>query len=208
MSERSEMIEWIRGEIVGPARRLSEPGVASFNEKVFTDGTPLRRGPLVWHPQPEVDAEEVLYFDRESPHRRYGAGLLHPETPGIIAAPDEVAMQATDTVGAEIEGEEGEDDAANKGDDDPVDGSTSSDASEDFEVTGPDVRRPSTIGISFCVRLDTDGAVVIRLPQCRHFAWQQESSLPFFLNGRYELCKPALFTDLSGFRDAQPRSAA
>src|SRR5690606_16929858 len=64
----------------------------------------------------------------------------------------------------------------------------SSDDSDDFEVTGPDVRRPSTIGISFCVRLETDGAVVIRLPWCRRFVWQQESSTPFFLNGRYELC--------------------
>jgi len=188
MSERSEMIEWIRGEIVGPARRLSEPVVASFSEKVFTDGTAVRRGPLVWHPQPEADAEEVLYFDRESPHRKYGAGLLHPELPGIVASPDEVAMQATDTVGAEIEGEEGEDDTANGGDDAPVGGSTGSDASDDFEVTGPDVRRPSTIGISFCVQLDADGAIVIRLPQCRHFVWQKQSSHPFFLNGRYELC--------------------
>ncbi len=194
MSERSEMIEWIRGEIVGSARRLSEPGVASFNERVFTDGEPFRRGPLVWHPQPEAEAEEVLYFDRESPHRKYGVGLLHPETPGIVASPDEAAMQATDTVGAEVEGE---DDTANERDDSPVGGSTSSDASDDFEVTGPDVRRPSTIGVSFCVKLDTDGAVVIRLPQCRHFAWQQESGLPFFLNGRYELCKRR-WTDKEG----------
>jgi hypothetical protein len=199
MSERSEMIEWIRGEIVGPARRLSEPGIASFNnEKVFTDNTPLRRGPLVWHPQPDADAEEVLYYDHESPHRKYGAGLLHPETHGIVISPDEVAMQATDTVGTEFEGEDGEDDTTtNGGDDAPVGSSTSSDATDDFEVTGPDVRRPSTIGISFCVRLDADGAVVIRLPQRRYFVWQQESSLPFFLNGRYELCKRS-WTDEKG----------
>lgn len=189
MSERSEMIEWIRGEIVGPARRLSEPEVATFNEKVFADRTAMRRGPLVWCPQPADDPEEVLYFDRESPHRKYGAGLLHPEMPGMAAAPDEVAMQATDTVGAEVADEEGEDDTTNGQDDAPVGGSTASDAADDFEVTGPDVRQPSTIGISFCVQLDDDGAVVLRLPQRRHFDWQQDASQPFLLNGRYELCK-------------------
>lgn len=189
MSERSGMIEWIRGEIVGPARRLSEPEVATFDEKVFADRTAMRRGPLVWCPQSEDCPEEVLYFDRESPHSKYGAGQLHPEMPGMAAAPDEVAMQATDTVGAEVEDEEGEDDTTNGQDDAPVGGSAASDAADDFEVTGPDVRRPSTIGISFCVQLDDEGAVVLHLPQRRHFDWQQSESKPFLINGRYELCK-------------------
>src|SRR6056297_25769 len=133
MSERSEMIEWIRGEIVGPARRLSEPEVATFQEKVFADRTAMRRGPLVWFPQPAGDPEEVLYFDRESPHRKYGAGLLHPEMPDMAAAPDEVAMQATDTVGAEVEDEVGEDGTTSGEDDAPVEGSTASGAADDFE---------------------------------------------------------------------------
>lgn len=189
MSERSKIIEWIRGEIVGPARRLSEPAVATFTERVFADCMAKREGPLVWHPQSAGCPEEVLHFDRESPHRKYGAGLLHPEMPGMAASPDEVAMQATDTVGAEVEDEEGEGDTTEGQDDAPVGGSTASDAADDFEVTGPDVRRPSTIGVSLCVRLNTDGAVVIRLPQHRHFDWQQKESSPFPINGRYELCK-------------------
>ena len=64
-----------------------------------------------------------------------------------------------------------------------------SDTSDDFEVTSPDVRHPSTIGISFCVQLSADGCVVIRLPRARRFAWQEETSPPFPLNGRYESCK-------------------
>lgn len=189
MSERSEMIEWIRGEIVGPARRLSEPAVATFTERVFADCMAKREGPLVWHPQPAGCPEEVLHFDRESPHRKYGAGLLHPAMPGTAAAPDEVAMQATDTLGAEFEDAESEADAANGQDDDPLGDSTDPEADDDFEVTGPDIRRPSTLGISFCVKLESDGAVVLRLPQHRHFDWQQKESSPFPINGRYELCK-------------------
>ena len=49
------------------------------------------------------------------------------------------------------------------------DAAGSSDTSDDFEVTSPDVRHPSTIGISFCVRLHEDGCVVIRLPESRQF---------------------------------------
>ncbi len=189
VSERSEMIEWIRGEIVGPARRLSEPEVATFNENVFSDRTAARRGPLVWYPQPDGGPEEVLYFDRESPHRKYGAGLLHPEMPGMAAAPDEVAMQATDPIGAEFEDAGGENGSTDGQDDAPVGGFTASDAVDDFEVTGPDVRRPSSIGVSLRVELSADGAVVIRLPQHRRFPWQQDSSRPLLVNGRYELCK-------------------
>lgn len=194
MSERSDMIEWLRGEIIGPARRLTDPAVATFTNGEFVDTTAARRGPLAWRPDAQADLEEVLYYDRESPHRKYGAGLLHPGATVMAAtaaavSPDVLALQATDTIGAELEQEEVETVA-----EDVVDGSTvadtaSLDTSDDFEVTSPDVRHPSTIGISFCVKLDVDGCIVIRLPRARRFTWQEESSPPFPLNGRYESCK-------------------
>src|SRR6266511_4317030 len=63
------------------------------------------------------------------------------------------------------------------------------DTLDDFEVTSPDVRHPSTVGISFCVQLDGDGHIVVRIPQSRRFSWQSESAVPSPVNGRYERCK-------------------
>jgi len=194
MSERSDMMEWLRGEMIGPARRLSEPAVATFANGEFVDATAARRGPLVWRPDPLADPEEVLYFDRESPHRKYGAGLLHPGAAVLAAtiaaaSPDTVALQSTDTIGAEIQQDEVETIAENGADDGANADTAASDTSEDFEVTSPDVRHPSTIGISFCAQLGAKGCVIIRLPRARRFAWQDESSPPFPLNGRYESCK-------------------
>ncbi len=194
MSERSDMIEWLRGEIVGPARRLSDPTIATFTNGEFVDSTATRRGPLAWRPDAQADLEEVLYYDRESPHRKYGAGLLHPGPTvnaaiGSPAPPDVIALQATDTIGAEIEQEEVETVTEDAKDFKSDAVTTSSDTSDDFEVTSPDVRHPSTIGVSFCASLGVDGCIVIQLPRARRFTWQKESSPPFPLNGRYESCK-------------------
>lgn len=194
MSERFYMIEWLRGEIVGPARRITVPTVAAFVNSDFADTIAARRGPLAWKPDPDAELEEVLYFDHESPHRKYGTGLLHPGAAlqaATSAAPslDVIALQATDTIGAEFEEEETETGDNNRGYDDSAKLLESSDLSDDFEVTSPDIRHPSTIGISFCVQLSADGGVVIRIPRSRRFAWQEEASPPFPLNGRYESCK-------------------
>jgi hypothetical protein len=189
MSERSEMISWIRGEMVGPSRSVTEAAVISFVGTEFTDLQPSRRGPLTWRPTPETEAQEILYFDRESPHRKYGSGLLHPTSAvqnAPMASPDSIAMEATDTIGAEMVS----DDTTEA--DEPDDGNLAGDAggssepTEDFEVTSPDVRHPSTIGISFCVRLNPEGQVIIRLPLSKRFPWQPAESPPCQLNGRYE----------------------
>lgn len=190
MTGRSELIGWIRGEIVGPTRPLANADVIEFHDRDFADPTPLRRGPLAWRPIPDGEIQEILYYERETPHRKYGVGLLHPagaQPPG--AAPD-VAAQATDTVGVDLQ--EDEDEYANA-DDDAGEGGIRddlevADASDDFEVTSPDIRHPSAIGISFCVRLGSDGRVIIRLPQSKRFFWQDEDSPLFPLNGRYERC--------------------
>jgi len=198
MSERSDMVEWLRGEMIGPARRLSEPAIATFINGAFADAAAARRGPLVWRPDPEADPEEVLYFDRESPHRKYGAGLLYPGAAVLVAtAPETVALQSTDTIGADIQEDEIETTVEGTTVDSPIADMGDPDTAEDFEVTSPDVRHPSTIGISFCVQLSPDGCVVIRLPRARRFDWQDLASPPFPLNGRYESCKRC-WTDENG----------
>lgn len=198
MIERSEMISWMRGELVGPARALSAPTVISFADREFVDPVSLRSGPLAWRTSPDSDPQEILYFERESPHRKYGAGLLHPAAlPAIASSPDQAALQATDTVGVEAEPDEKAVDAAGEvttdadeegGEGGAIEGASAADATDDFEVTSPDVRHPSTIGISFCVQLDESGMILVKLPQSRRFSWQPEDAAPFPVNGRYESC--------------------
>lgn len=185
MNERSGMIEWIRGEVVGPGRHLSDRGIASFNQEVFADPVHKRSGPLVWRPSPDSDPEEVLYFERESPHRKYGTGLLHPESPSSATTPDGTALQEADTIGVDVEMEAdgGTDESGRSG------GNDAGDIADDFQIASPDVRHPSTLGISFCIGLGDAGSVIIRLPRSRTFSWQTEDSPPFYLNGRYEKCE-------------------
>src|SRR2546423_12991235 len=103
MIERSEMIAWIRGELVGPARWLADPEIIEFVNGEFEDQTSLRRGPLAWRRDPTADPQEVLYYDRESPYRKYGAGLLHPlgTDRNPVTPADQIAVEATDTMWVE-----------------------------------------------------------------------------------------------------------
>src|SRR6266852_2177834 len=103
MSERSNLIAWIRGELVGPSRYLVEPPAIDFHGPEFVDPDPQRRGALAWRPAEGDDIQEVLYYERETPHRKYGVGLLHPAAaPHAVAlAPDSAAAEASDTVGVE-----------------------------------------------------------------------------------------------------------
>lgn len=190
MTERSLLIEWIRGEVVGPSRPITETALIEFNDRDFADAQPMRNGPLAWRPTPDVDAQEVLYFERETPHRKYGCGVLHPSTPLMPPAPDQLAAIATDTLGIDPDENEVEGDTGGDVEDEEDTRETSdlADSSDDFEVTSPDVRHPSTIGISFCARFDPKGQLVIKLPVTKRLYWQDQTSPEFQLNGRYERC--------------------
>lgn len=189
MSDRAWLVDWVRGELVGPSRPISIPTVIDFREREFVDSTPLRSGPLVWRPDPSTDEQEVLYFQRETPHRKYGTGVLHAGSQAASSHP-EVAVKASDTLGIEPDADDLQENTA----DDEVseregrDSGELPDDSDDFEVTSPDIRHPSTIGISFCVRLDAGGRIVVKLPRAKRFFWQDEGTPNFQLNGRYERC--------------------
>ncbi|MBZ5680231.1 MAG: hypothetical protein LAO24_09015 [Acidobacteriia bacterium] len=202
MIERSRLIDWIRGELVGPSRPITEPVVIDFNGSDFVDPVALRSGPLAWRPDPTADLQEVLYFQREIPHRKYGTGLLHPGTQVPPPPPDQAA-QASDTLGIEpdsddlqedVDGEEAEPESA--------DGNDPADPSDDFEVTSPDIRHPSTIGISFCVRLSVGGQIIVTLPRKKQLFWQGEVVPEFPLNGRYEKCTRRWTDDQGNAKDA------
>jgi hypothetical protein len=203
MTERSRMIDWTRGELVGPARPLVTPTIIEFHDSVFVDPVALRNGPVGWRPTPESEIQEVLYFQRETPHRKYGAGLLHSGAQLQGPPADQLAAQASDTLGIEPEGDLPDEIAA--GDDaEEKDGDAAdlADPSDDFEVTSSDIRHPSTLGISFCVRLEPAGQLIVRLPTSRRFSWQDEGSSDFPLNGRYERCTRAWTDDRGQAKDA------
>ncbi|MGL3211646.1 helicase-related protein [Bradyrhizobium sp. BR 1433] len=208
MSERSELIAWIRGEIIGPAQSLKDPAVIAFVGRDFVDPEQRRSGPMAWRPTANSSLEEVLYFQRETPHRKYGAGLLHPAG-AAPDAPDEAALQSGDTIGAEADAKEetaqteagaDEDDDAEVSEGASVDGGAG--LQDDFEVTSPDARHPSSLGLSFCARLAPQGRVAVRLPLKRKFSWQFAEAPAVSLNGRYELCTHRTTDGDSGTREA------
>jgi hypothetical protein len=205
MNERAELIEWTRSEIVGPSRPMTEAALVPFVDRQFDDPVSQRRGPLAWRQSEGEDAQEVLYYERESPHRKYGAGLLHPSWAAAAdLQPDEAALRDADTIGAEPESEETpENEAAD--DAPPMErdpDKSAMDAADDFEVTSPDVRHPSTMGISFCAVLNDDGHLAVRIPQHRRFAWQTDAAPPFPVNGRYEACTRRWTDDRGQVREA------
>lgn len=199
MIERARLIEWIRGELVGPSRPITEPLVIDFSGNDFVDPIALRSGSLAWRPNPNADLQEVLYFQRETPHRKYGAGLLHPGTQLPPPPPDQ-AVQASDTLGIEPDADDLQEDAGDEATE--PDGNDPPDPSDDFEVTSPDIRHPSTIGISFCVRLNASGRIVVTLPQKKQLFWQGEVVPEFPLNGRYERCTRRWTDDEGDQKDA------
>jgi len=179
--ERAKMVEAIRAELVGPSRSVADPSLISFEGDTHLHKGEFMDGSKVWRPAGSDALQEVLYFNRESPHRNYGAGQLHPPGETTIDA-------ATRAASASNEKEEDED----NGDDSKDTGGAvilESDGQDDFEVTSPDQRRNSTMGMSFRVRLLADGVIRVSLPKSIKFKWQSPESAAFEVNGWYETCK-------------------
>jgi hypothetical protein len=183
MKDRSAIVDWVRSEVVGPSRSPT-PAVAGFGERVFQDPVARRRGALAWKPFTDGPLQEVLYFDRESPHRKYGAGLLHPPGWDSSRGEAETAMASSDTLGVEEDPEDASAPTAEQDGTRLVEAATD----DEFEITDPDVRRPSSLAVSVCLRLEETGSLIVRLPAERSFAWQSVGSPPVQLNGRYEHC--------------------
>jgi hypothetical protein len=200
--ERSSEIEFLRGELVGPARPLDSirPGTT-----VTLDAQGCFRlaedadGSLYYQSNDSDVLQEIVHYRGETPMQRYGAGLLHPRN---------------DVRGAVIEessddnpsgGEQGEDASAETiqavvADPDEAASptmSTSGDAiaegieaeadDDDFEVGNADMFQPSVMGISFCLEKG-QGEFLVSLPPMKRFFWQLPDATPFPVNGRYEPC--------------------
>lgn len=201
MRERTEMLAAIRAELMGPAIAPESPTIVQFTEKLFTDPVIDRRGPIFWSPNPDGPPEEVLYFDRETPHRKYGIGLLHPQP--TKGPPDHAqqALELADTMGVDnVDTDDDSSDSALSEGDEHDDNVTTSD-NEDFDVTSPDARRPSSLGISCCVCVPSGASIVIRLPRSRRYSWQQKGDQPRSVNGRYERGKRIYRDNLGHMRE-------
>lgn len=194
--ERTHEIEFIRSEIVGPARPLT-----SFDKKdiVIPDAQyrfaypaelPGTGIPLFWRQLKDEPLQEIIHFRNETPLNRYGTGMLFPvgitessfENDGDINSdPAEVEDIQSEGVLAITTDDEQNVDLK----DDYSEPAEGIDFEDDFDVTSPDMYHPSTLGVSFCLN-DTDGEFVISLPISKKFFWQSQTDEPIQLNGIYK----------------------
>ncbi len=204
-NERSQLIEFLRGEVVGPIR--SAEGDRDGRKRIEVLGA----GRIEPHPEPSCfnawlywkpegvtgEQEEILSISGGSnPYRTYGVGVLYPggspdetgdplstEDDGLSASEQEIKPgksieaidQLTEEEGGGADPDEQSDVAAQ---------SLAQD--DDLEIHSADANRPSSMAISFCVKLQPDGALVVSLPRSRRMSWQADSQDPFALNGFYE----------------------
>lgn len=194
--ERTHEIEFIRSEIVGPARPLT-----SFDKKdiVIPDAQyrfaypaelPGTGIPLFWRQLKDEPLQEIIHFRNETPLNRYGSGMLFPV--GITESSFEHDGDIN-SVPAEVEDIQSEgvlaiatDDEQNVDlKDDYSEPAEGIDFEDDFDVTSPDMYHPSTLGVSFCLN-DADGEFVISLPISKKFFWQSQTDEPIQLNGIYK----------------------
>jgi len=193
--ERKLLIAQIRGEIVGPSLPNHNPTPVVFSTDGLTDPLGSVSGPVTWMPKAGGLPQEVLYFDNESPKRKYGSGALYPlgyleEVSSFAAAEDDEGDQDAVPDPENIPDVSDDDDAKDEpADVDEItanDGQSSAAEDYDFPVSSPEIYKPSTMGISFCAELGTSAVLLLRLPPTKRFFWQSADSDSFQVNGRYE----------------------
>ena len=209
--ERQKIIESVRAELIGPSRSIHDAKIVTFSNGKLLLSLKDLDGPISWCPPGEIDYQEVLYFFGETPIRKYGIGALHP--PGVIHGPNQ-SIQPNNGDKTDLSNETNEvnnddglddenditdenDDNYDKEDDDEDNGDDDEASSKidntqavdyDFPVASPDVYKPSTMGITFCIEIDENAKLRLRLPLTKKFFWQNDDELPFQVNGYYEPC--------------------
>lgn len=192
--ERAQEIEFLRAEMMGPARPVGDefPGLlVEFKADKQCQLPSDLKGTVFWKQDGVDSLQEVIR--RETPDQRYGVGLLYPgnckssqdDKTEDSEAPD--SEQEASVIANVSDEKDDEKEAAGFSRDEaaPVAGADD----EDFEVNGDDAYKPSTMGISFCVDESAQGELLVKLPSQKRFFWQEEESAPFLVNGVYEPCK-------------------
>ena len=207
--ERSKEIEYIRSEIVGPSRKIIECDdkvtFDSQNRFLYPSHLPGQGFPVFWRNNDKVNWQEIIHVGNENPLNSYGAGFLSPnglKQSDFIDKDSELNKADIDesyrTEEQEILFTAVQDDleieSPTNNIDDTTDYMPPSDVDDDFEVTSPDIFRPSSMGITFCIN-GNDGEIVIELPSSKLFFWQNENDDPFPVNGRYEECEKIILVN-------------
>lgn len=208
--ERSQEIEFIRSEIIGPARDLVDTGhvdqIKFDTQKKFVYPPDLAGPgmPVFWRIADDLPWQEIIHYRNETPLNKYGSGMLFPgglrqdelTTDNNIDNGTEQNTQEleSEVIGVTVENESDQDldNVGGIGTQGLAQENNARD--DDFDVTSPDIYRPSTMGITFCLSSDK-GELVIRFPKTKRFVWQSEDDEPFQVNGRYEKCEKIIQAD-------------
>lgn len=205
--ERCAEIEFLRGELVGPARPLDNsksPIIVSIDSQGCFRLAEEPCETLYYQCEGSDVLQEVVHYRSETPMQRYGVGMLYPQgyKTGAInnAAGDKKAVSEENSDGEEIENATNETahgpasdlntpDSANESTnwEDGFEGPSSEADDDDFEVSSDDMYQPSVMGISFCLE-DGEGEFIVALPPIKKFFWQESEATGFPVNGRYERC--------------------
>ena len=204
--ERSAEIEFLRGELVGPARPLGavRPGIMVNLDSLGCFRPAEDVGSTLYYQNDStMIPQEIVHYRGETPMQRYGAGLLYPRNDfrgAMIAGSANVELSGNNTIS------NGNDDSESTetiqvvvSDPEMLQSSVVSPNhdmgkeaygeadDDDFEVGSDDMYQPSVMGISFCLD-DGCGAFVVSLPPMKKFLWQPSDASAFPVNGRYEPC--------------------
>lgn len=202
LHDRSNLMEWIRGELVGPQLTCQFPvNPTQQGQKIpkilsslsclggTSDKPVINTGSntVLFHKYPDVSGnpEEIIWYKFETPRKRYGVGVLYParveEVPEIDADQDASDDPADDQLA----------NGANNPVDDFPDG-YGVDDSDDFEIAAKDRYKPSSLGISFHVKLTEGSCLKLSLPDRFHFSWQLNGR-EYPVNGFYKAIGPFWF---------------
>lgn len=205
--ERSAEIEFLRSELVGPARILdsSRPGTTvSLDAQSCFRISGNAEGTLYYQCDGSDVPQEIVHYRGETPMQRYGVGLLHPRqdvrgaVTGKEANTETTSRQTVDSTSDEDAAAETIQAVVSDPDEKTLQPMSTSDEAvgergdaevddDDFEVSDSDMFQPSVMGLSFCLK-EGEGEFVVSLPPVKKFFWQLKEADPFPVNGRYEPC--------------------
>lgn len=190
LADRCRLLSLTRAELVGPTQMGESGRTLPVVDSVIDLGD--AEGPVFTNDTAGTP-QEVVYYSRENPSRKYGVGVLHPQ-PARGEQANATEPEIEDRVGftvtegqseIELEADQSEqveeERVAAVGDRENID----ADAGAEPEPPATHSFKSSSMGISFCVRLPSGSGIEIGFPQMHKFHWQLTADGPLAVNGCY-----------------------
>ncbi len=190
INDRCHLLLLTRSELVGPTLHCGNCRTLPVVNGVIDLGA--SEGPVFTNDSAGTP-QEVVYYSRENPTRKYGVGVLHPQ-PRSGEQPEKIEPEIEDRIGftvvpggtdIELEANQEElaedDRVAAVGDRENVD----TDAGAEPEALTKPSYKSSSMGISFCVHLPAGSGIDVSFPQTYQYNWQNSSVAPLAVNGCY-----------------------